>query len=109
MKTPPEFPKGHRPQVFSDPAVDQLHAAYVTVATELAVALERIDTLERALIAGGEITRERLEQLSLDASQDPDRLRMRNELAERLLRPFRMFREAHIAEGHSANHLSDTP
>jgi len=37
--------------VFDDPAIDQLHAAYVTLATELAVAFERIDTLERLLAA----------------------------------------------------------
>lgn len=99
MKEPPLFPKGHRPQVFDDPAVDQLYAAYVALATELAVAFDRIDTLERAVIAGGELSRERLEQLSLEAVQDPARLAQRNALAERLIRPFRMFREARIAEG----------
>lgn len=99
MKQPPEFPKGHRPQVFDDPGIDQLYAAYVALATELAVAFDRIDTLERAVIAGGELTRERLEQLSLEALQDPARVAQRNELAERLLKPFRMFREARIAAG----------
>lgn len=99
MTSPPLFPKGHRPQVFDDPAVDQLYAAYVTIATELSVAFDRIDTLERAIIAGGDLSRERLEQLSLEASLDPTRIEQRNQLAERLIRPFRMFREAHIAAG----------
>lgn len=99
MSEAPLFPKGHRPQVFDDPAVDQLYAAYVTLATELAVAFERIDTLERALIAAGAQSRESLEQLALAAAADPARGAQREALAERLLRPFRMFREAHIAAG----------
>ncbi len=34
MKVPPRRAKGHRPQVFDDPAIDQLHAAFVAMATE---------------------------------------------------------------------------
>jgi hypothetical protein len=49
IQPPPEFPKGHRPQVFSEPAIDQLYDGYVILGTELAVAFDRIDTLERLL------------------------------------------------------------
>lgn len=102
MSSPPLVAKGHRPQVFDDPAVDQLYAAYVTLATELAVAFDRIDTLERALQAQGSHSREGLEQLALEAQQDPSRIAERNALAERLIRPFRTYRETHIAAGASA-------
>ena len=39
-------PKGHRPYYFDDPAIDQLHSAVLALAGELAVAFDRIDTLE---------------------------------------------------------------
>ena len=44
MQPPPSRPKGRRPQLFADPAIDQLHAAFVALATELAVAFDRSTT-----------------------------------------------------------------
>lgn len=99
MKSPPQVPKGHRPQVFDDPAVDQLYAAYVTLASELSVAFDRIATLERVLEQHAGLTRELIEQVALADQQNPERAARRTELAERLVRPFRDFREAHIAAG----------
>ncbi|MBU3671565.1 MAG: hypothetical protein FGM43_03370 [Sinobacteraceae bacterium] len=102
---PPRGAKGHRPQIFDDPAVDQLYAAYVTLATELSVAFERIDTLERLLETESGLSREAIRNYQPDESVSAERQRQRAELAERLLRPFREFREQRIAR---ANHLSDT-
>jgi hypothetical protein len=96
---PPETPKGHRPQVFDDPAIDQLHAAYVTLATELAVAFERIDTLERLLMQYAKLDRQALEMAALDESLTAERMARHAELAQRLLKPFRDFREQHIESG----------
>lgn len=96
---PPEYPKGHRPQVFEDPAIDQLHAAYVTLATELAVAFERIDTLERLLMQHANVDRQTLEAIALDETRVEERIARQTALAQRLLKPFRDFREQHIAAG----------
>ncbi|MFZ9653864.1 MAG: hypothetical protein ACO3A8_11055 [Steroidobacteraceae bacterium] len=97
MSKPPEFPKGHRPQVFDDPSIDQLHDAWLALATELAVAFERIDTLERLLEQRLGVAREQIEGYVADEAVAADRARRRADLAHRLLRPFREFREAAIA------------
>ncbi len=99
MTTTPRFPKGHRPQVFDDPAVDQLYAAYVAMATELAVAFDRIAALEAVLQRTGASTRAEIDAVALELANDPERIARRSELAERLVRPFSAFREAHIEAG----------
>lgn len=103
---PPQLPKGHRPQIFDDQGVDQLHAAYVTLATELAVAFERIDTLERLLIEKVGVTADEIQSVAADPAQAAQRMARQTELAERLLKPFKDFREHHIASGPGA--LSDS-
>lgn len=42
-------PKGKRPQYFSDPAIDKLLWATITLAQELSVTRDRLDTVERLL------------------------------------------------------------
>lgn len=42
-------PKGKRPQYFSDPAIDKLLWATMTIAQELAVTRDRLDSVERLL------------------------------------------------------------
>jgi hypothetical protein len=91
--------------VFDDPAVDQLYAAYVALATELSVAFERIDTLERLLETQSGLSREAIRDYQPNESVSAERQQHRAELAERLLRPFRDFRKQRIAR---ANRLSDT-
>jgi hypothetical protein len=95
----PTRPRGHRPQVFDDPAVDQLHAAYVALATELAVAFERIDTLERLLERHAGVTRAEIDDFVAEGDAAAQRDARRADLAQRLLKPFRDFREARIARG----------
>ena len=97
---PPTRPKGQRPQVFDDPAVDQLHAAYVALATELAVAFERIDTLERLLEQRAGVARAEIDGYVAEGEVAAARAARRADLAQRLLKPFRDFREARIARGH---------
>lgn len=43
-------PKGKRPQYFSDPAIDKLLWTTITLAQELAVTRDRLDSVERLLI-----------------------------------------------------------
>jgi len=42
-------PKGKRPQYFSDPAIDKLLWTTITLAQELAVTRDRLDTMEQLL------------------------------------------------------------
>lgn len=94
MQTPPDRPKGHRPDYFDDPAIDQLHAAFVALATELSVAFDRIDTLERLLEARGDITRADIDGFVAEGAVDEARAARRADMAARLLKPFRDYREA---------------
>lgn len=103
MRTPPDVPKGHRPQVFDDPAIDQLYAAYVALATELSVAFDRIDTLERLLVERTGLSPDAIEQYTPDAAVAEARAQRRADLAARLLKPFRDFREQRIARGATAS------
>ncbi len=109
MKTPPKVAKGHRPQVFDDPAIDQLYAAYVTLATELSVAFDRIAVLERVLEQQAGMSRELIEQVAVDEQQNPERAAKRDDLAERLVRPFRDFREARITAAGAPHAEGDLP
>jgi hypothetical protein len=107
-RTPPEFPKGHRPQVFDDPAIDQLHDAWLALATELAVAFERIDTLERLLETKLGVARHEIDTYVAPAAVATERAQRRADLAQRLLRPFREFRAAAIARGKHADAPPDS-
>jgi hypothetical protein len=93
--SPPNRPKGHQPVYFDDPAIDQLHAALLSMATELAVALDRIDTLERLLERHAGVTREQIEGFAPDAAIHAD-------LAARLLKPFRDYRESLFEQAEAA-------
>ena len=53
--------KGKRPYFFNDPAVERVLNITMAVAGELAVARERVDTLERILESKGILTREEIE------------------------------------------------
>lgn len=105
IQSPPRRPKGRRPQVFAEPAIDQLHAAFVALATELAVAFERIDTLERLLEQRAGVSRADIEAFQPDVQATTERAARRADIADRLLRPFRDFREEQIARAtHSEQH-----
>lgn len=103
LGTPPTRPKGHRPYYFDDPAVDQLYSAFLALSTELAVALQRIDTLERVLEARGGVSREDLERYVPDDEAASEREARRADLAARVLKPFVDYREDLFARAeHSA-------
>lgn len=90
---PPDRPKGHRPYYFDDPAVDQLHAALLAMATELAVAFDRIDTLERLLESRLDVPRSEIEGYVADDAAAAQRAARHADIAARLLKPFRDYRE----------------
>jgi hypothetical protein len=86
-------PKGHRPYFFDDPAVDQLHAALLAVTQELAVARERIDTLERLLESAGHLDRAAFERFQPSEAAAAERTVLREQLVERVLAPFVAYRQ----------------
>jgi hypothetical protein len=100
--SPPNRPTGHQPVYFDDPAIDQLHAALLSMATELAVALDRIDTLERLLERHAGVTREQIEGFAPDAAIAAERAARHADLAARLLKPFRDYRESLFEQAEAA-------
>ncbi len=67
------------------------------LATELSVAFDRIDTLERLLEEHTNVGREEIDRYQPDESVAAARAARRADIAERLLRPFRDFGEDQIA------------
>lgn len=96
MSDAPTRAKGHKPQYFDDPAIDQLHAALLALAGELSVAYDRIDTLERLLEHSGTLKRTDIDSFELDDAAARERAARRDALIARLLRPFREYREQQI-------------
>ncbi len=93
----PRRPKGRRPYYFDDPAIDQLYSAHLALATELSVALDRLDALERVLEGSRRFARADLERYRPDESAAAERAEKREQLVERLLRPFVDYRESLFA------------
>ena len=103
LRDPPRRPKGHQPHFFDDPAIDQLHAAVLALASELSVAFERIDTLERLLERQQPFARTDIETFTPDAAAQAERAARRADIAERVLRPFVQYREDLLARAEHAH------
>jgi hypothetical protein len=80
----PRDPKGRRAQFYSDPAIDQLWAVVTSLAAEVSVAFDRLDTLERLLERDGRVTRESIEAYRPDDSAAAERSRRREDLIQRV-------------------------
>jgi hypothetical protein len=78
-------PAGKRPY-FLDPEVERVLAIAMAAVQELAVARERIDTLERLLEAKGIVTREEIEGFVPSAEQAAERGLWTQEYLARVLR-----------------------
>jgi hypothetical protein len=100
-------PKGQRPYYFDDPTVDQLHSALLAVTQELAVARERIDSLERILESTGHLDRSAFEHLTLTDAATSERAALRAALVARVLEPFVAYREALFAQAKREASISD--
>jgi hypothetical protein len=64
---------GKRPFFTDDPAVERVLSITMSIATELAVARERIDTLERLLAARGILSAADIEAFKPDAAAQAER------------------------------------
>jgi hypothetical protein len=78
-------PAGKRPY-FLDPEVERVLAIAMAAVQELAVARERIDTLERLLEAKGIVAREEIERFVPNAQQAAERGLWTQEYLARVLR-----------------------
>jgi len=78
--------KGKRPYFFRDPDVERVLNITMAVAGELAVARERIDTLERLLEAKGVVSRDEIESYRADEKVAAERMRWDQEYVARVLR-----------------------
>lgn len=80
-------PKGQRPYFFDDPAVERVLNITMAVSMELAVARERIDTLERLLEAKGIVSREEISNYTPTNKQiETERQQWHSEYISRILR-----------------------
>jgi hypothetical protein len=78
--------KGGRPYFFDDPAVERVLNITMAVATELAVARERLDTIERLLAAKGLLQQGEIEAFVPTAAQAQERQLWHARYAARIMR-----------------------
>jgi hypothetical protein len=78
--------KGGRPYFLNDPEVERVLNITMAVATELAVARERIDTLERILESKGIISRQEIAAFVPDDNQAQERQLWHAQYAARIMR-----------------------
>jgi len=78
--------KGKRPNFLDDPATERVLSIAMAVAGELAVARERIDTLERVLIQQGVMPADAIEAFAPDAEAQAARNQWGREYIARVLR-----------------------
>jgi hypothetical protein len=78
--------KGGRPYFFADPAVERVLNITLAVATELAVARERLDTLERLLEAKGLLSQQEIESFRPTDAQAEERQLWHARYAARIMR-----------------------
>jgi|TARA_Y100000310_G_scaffold253669_1_gene260584 uncharacterized membrane protein YccC len=86
--------KGKRPYFFNDPTVEKVLSITMSVAGELAVMRERLDTIERLLEKNGSVSRDEIESYEPDDSAADERQRWHAEYIARILRIIQQEREA---------------
>jgi len=80
-------PKGKRPYFFDDPAVERVLNITMAISMELAVARERVDTLERLLEDKGILTREEIKNYTpANKEIETERQQWHSEYISRILR-----------------------
>ncbi|WAC71983.1 hypothetical protein OU995_20740 [Roseateles sp. SL47] len=95
-------PAGKRPY-FLTPEVERVLAITMAAVQELAVARQRLDTLERVLEAQGVLSRADIECFQPDAQADTERTRWTQEYLSRVLRIVQQENEAASLVGEPAS------
>lgn len=78
--------KGRKPQYFSDPAIDKLLSITMTLAAELSVTRDRLDTVERLLAKRRVLGPEDVDRYEPDAAAEAQRETRRQAYLDRVLR-----------------------
>ena len=78
--------KGKKPQYFSDPAIDKLLAMVLTLAGELSVTRERLDTVERLLEQQGVFQQDEIDSTTHSSEALQERDKQRSDYMARILR-----------------------
>jgi hypothetical protein len=89
--TLPSLSKGTRPEFYEDPAIDQLFAIVTALTGELSVAFDRIDALERVLVAARALAPHAVESFVADGEAAELRARAREELLRRVFAVFEAY------------------
>lgn len=95
-------PAGKRPY-FMEPQVERVLAITMTIAQELAVARQRVDTLERLLTAKGVLTDNEIDSFSPTPQEAAERAMWNQEYIARILRIVQQENEAAVAGGDMAS------
>ena len=82
----PRTAKGKKPQYFSDPAIDKLLSIVMTLAGELSVTRDRLDTVERLIETHELFDRTTIENYEPDEPAQSERDERRRRYIERVLR-----------------------
>ncbi len=77
--------KGERPENFSDPAIDKLVGITLSLASELSVLRERVDTLERLIERHGILKRSDIDGFEPSEAERAERTQARSEFVDRIL------------------------
>jgi len=80
----PRIAKGHRPEFYEDPAIDQLFAIVTALTGEISVLFDRLDTVERLLAESRVLSMDAIEAYVPDASCAALRVERRDELLRRV-------------------------
>ncbi|MEX6724952.1 hypothetical protein [Parapedomonas caeni] len=87
-------PKGRRPMINGDIALEQLTSILMAVTAEVSVLRERLDTVERLLEAKGSITRADIEAYAPDDAAGRERGLMTRAYIARVMRGMQQTMEA---------------
>ncbi len=95
--------KGKKPQYFSDPAIDKLLAMVLTLAGELSVTRERLDTVERLIEQHGLFDQAQIDSVKISAKAQQEREDRRAEYLDRVLRTVQSDLEQTVGKDMSAS------
>ncbi len=100
-------PKGKRPEYFADTMAENHFSITMSVIAELAVARERIDTLERLLISKGVLDENDVEEFIPDEDASQQRQLAQVEYTTRIFRPMQQHLENVKAKDKSMDEMAE--
>jgi hypothetical protein len=95
----PRRAKGPVRPIFRDPVVDHLMEMVVALTSEISVARERLDTVERLLDRVGVVKRKDVEAFRPDEAIEAERFQERDQLIGRVFQVLRQQAEIAVEEG----------